>query len=178
MRTQGDKWKTLLILKDIEDWIASKDIQFIRRGIYLSLERWQKYRLCLRMSLSEGPFSDPPVLLALTTALRTSWIASVTSRAQRALPANQGSRPLMTICPPNYGPFHSSSLLAVWKMFAPSCRLAEQPLLTIDCITVPISSVDPSAALIAIFNGLYNFFSDNITFAIGLFFYILVSPVG
>ena len=31
-----------LILKDVEDWIASKDIQFFHRGIHLLPERWQK----------------------------------------------------------------------------------------------------------------------------------------
>ena len=31
-----------LILKDVEDWIASKDVQFFYREIHLSPEGWKK----------------------------------------------------------------------------------------------------------------------------------------
>ena len=76
----------------------------------------------------------PPVVLSLTTVLRTSGRASLTSRAQRALSANQGSRPKVTTCAANYGPSHVVFSLGGSEMFSPSCRLAEQPLLHLSIV--------------------------------------------
>ena len=35
------EWYLISISTDVENWIASKDIQFFHRGIHLFLERWQ-----------------------------------------------------------------------------------------------------------------------------------------
>ena len=99
--------------------------------------------LRLEIRLLVWPFSELQFSY-LTTALRTSWISSVTSHAQRALSTIQWSwryaRPIKDL-------LTLASLPAVRKRFAPSCRLTEQPLITIDCLSVLITTADQSWTL-------------------------------